>query len=617
MKLPYIKVEYREEETEAPGKMSPALIVGFGLHWAWVYLLMFNGQIILFPQVASMQSLLAVTSGAAMALTLLLYALCLKQARALFATPFAIRHNRFGAAVLMVATVVLCLVGNGLPAAAAPCFAVAGVASGVGTAVLLMSFGVSFSVCDLPTIALCTALSVPVSAIVLTGSLMVAAVVAPVGAVVCLALPFLELLCLNRCSADLVDKLEFAYLTMPVKTGTFAALVGIPSVVFGLLLGVLRTCALATLSIGYEPRLFAGALFAASLATCAALILAMLTLRKSRNFAFRMLIPLMAALLGLLATPAGADDFFRAFALLGSYFMLESCLWMMYADIAQNYRVSAFTTFGFGHGLLSMGSLAGFLLIQPGEVLGFVPGDGSALAVLALVILPLGFSVLPNGAEMRSSLARGRFCPSFAHETDIEDFMRDLPAPTDDAAAAVPAEGVGEGASEGAAEEATVSGQAVAAEALAPSAADSAAVAADPTPAPGSPSGLAVSGASAAAAAAPASGSASASDPTPIAAVNPAPRSSGPSTQQATETPAQTAGRFKRKCAAVADTFLLSRKETEVLFLLAKGRNSAAIQENLYISAGTANTHMRHIYRKLDVHSQHELIDLVESMDVD
>jgi len=33
--------------------------------------------------------------------------------------------------------------------------------------------------------------------------------------------------------------------------------------------------------------------------------------------------------------------------------------------------------------------------------------------------------------------------------------------------------------------------------------------------------------------------------------------------------------------------------------------------------AGTANTHMRHIYRKLDVHSQHELINLVESMEVE
>jgi len=52
MKLPYIKVEveYREEETGAPGKVSPALIVGFGLHWAWVYLFMFNGQYILFPE---------------------------------------------------------------------------------------------------------------------------------------------------------------------------------------------------------------------------------------------------------------------------------------------------------------------------------------------------------------------------------------------------------------------------------------------------------------------------------------------------------------------------------------------------------------------------------------
>ena len=92
------------------------------------------------------------------------------------------------------------------------------------------------------------------------------------------------------------------------------------------------------------------------------------------------------------------------------------------------------------------------------------------------------------------------------------------------------------------------------------------------------------------------------------------PEGSIPATQ---ESPEQKAGRFKRKCAAVADTFLLSRKETEVLFLLAKGRNSAAIQVALYISAGTANTHMRHIYRKLDVHSQHELIDLVESMVVD
>ena len=83
MKLPYIKVEveYREEETGAPGKVSPALIVGFGLHWAWVYLFMFNGQYILFPEADSMQLLLSATSGVFHAVALLLYAVFLKQAR--------------------------------------------------------------------------------------------------------------------------------------------------------------------------------------------------------------------------------------------------------------------------------------------------------------------------------------------------------------------------------------------------------------------------------------------------------------------------------------------------------------------------------------------------------
>jgi DNA-binding CsgD family transcriptional regulator len=75
-------------------------------------------------------------------------------------------------------------------------------------------------------------------------------------------------------------------------------------------------------------------------------------------------------------------------------------------------------------------------------------------------------------------------------------------------------------------------------------------------------------------------------------------------------------GWFKKKCLAVADAYLLSKRETEVLFLLAKGHNSAAIQKALFISAGTANTHMRHVYAKLDVHSQQELISLVESVEL-
>ena len=66
-------------------------------------------------------------------------------------------------------------------------------------------------------------------------------------------------------------------------------------------------------------------------------------------------------------------------------------------------------------------------------------------------------------------------------------------------------------------------------------------------------------------------------------------------------------GRFRGKCETVANTFLLSRRETEILFFLAKGHNAAYIQEKLYISEGTAKTHIRHIYRKCDVHNQQDL----------
>lgn len=72
---------------------------------------------------------------------------------------------------------------------------------------------------------------------------------------------------------------------------------------------------------------------------------------------------------------------------------------------------------------------------------------------------------------------------------------------------------------------------------------------------------------------------------------------------------------FTQRCHLVADTFLLSQRELEILCLLAKGRNAAYVQKELVISEGTVRTHMRNIYRKLDVHSQQELMDLVDTID--
>lgn len=64
-------------------------------------------------------------------------------------------------------------------------------------------------------------------------------------------------------------------------------------------------------------------------------------------------------------------------------------------------------------------------------------------------------------------------------------------------------------------------------------------------------------------------------------------------------------------CTQLAKEYKLSPRETEVFCLLAEGRSTTRIQETLFIAEGTVNTHVRNIYRKLNVHSKQELIDLI------
>jgi DNA-binding CsgD family transcriptional regulator len=76
------------------------------------------------------------------------------------------------------------------------------------------------------------------------------------------------------------------------------------------------------------------------------------------------------------------------------------------------------------------------------------------------------------------------------------------------------------------------------------------------------------------------------------------------------------AGAWRRRCTKLAKIYELSPKETEVLLLLAKGRNAEFIQNELVVSRHTAKAHIYHIYQKTNVHSRQELIDLLESIDL-
>jgi DNA-binding CsgD family transcriptional regulator len=76
-------------------------------------------------------------------------------------------------------------------------------------------------------------------------------------------------------------------------------------------------------------------------------------------------------------------------------------------------------------------------------------------------------------------------------------------------------------------------------------------------------------------------------------------------------------GAWRRRCGKLATIYGLSPKETEVLLLLAKGRNAEYIQNELVVSRHTAKAHIYHIYQKTNVHSRQELINLLESIDLE
>ncbi len=70
---------------------------------------------------------------------------------------------------------------------------------------------------------------------------------------------------------------------------------------------------------------------------------------------------------------------------------------------------------------------------------------------------------------------------------------------------------------------------------------------------------------------------------------------------------------IEQRCQAIAARYNLTKREAEVLGMLARGRNRAYIEEALVVSRNTVNSHVKHIYAKLDIHSHQELIDIVES----
>lgn len=70
---------------------------------------------------------------------------------------------------------------------------------------------------------------------------------------------------------------------------------------------------------------------------------------------------------------------------------------------------------------------------------------------------------------------------------------------------------------------------------------------------------------------------------------------------------------WERVCIGMGEKAGLSPRQQEIFFYLARGRNATHIESKLVISHHTVKSHIYRIYQKTGVHSQQELIDLVEA----
>ena len=72
---------------------------------------------------------------------------------------------------------------------------------------------------------------------------------------------------------------------------------------------------------------------------------------------------------------------------------------------------------------------------------------------------------------------------------------------------------------------------------------------------------------------------------------------------------APTKSEIEQICSEAAKEFSLSTREEDVLLLIARGYTAKAIADKLVLSPYTVNTHIRHIYDKMQIHKRSELLN--------
>lgn len=619
VRVPRITLNADFGDESAFGELS-LLSVGYGLHQAWVYATMF-GTASVFGPMPCFEGLYGSSVTMPYLISTIVYVFAMLLIAATDQRFLKLYTSRkllcIGAALSCVGSLLLLAVPFfGIPLAETA----SGTMTGIGSAILIVYWGTAFARTDSASIALNTAIAISIAIGLFATVLHYAPF--PVSAIAIACVPLLELvILLKKTPQPFHERNEVPiFKPLPINRGRFVMRFGAPVLALGIALGMLRSNSLQNLvtktSVGAQPML----LLAAGCATVLVLVTIMALGGGDRwSRFFQPLVPFIAVTVFIMPLASTENAVLTSVIMLVGFLCFESLMWIFFADLSQRFRLSPIFVFGLGRAIMS-GTLVPVALASYAHLLPF--GE-QTLVILLLLVIVFAYALLPREREIESIIMP---CPlvkavsaSFERKEESQ-----RAAGLRNCGAAKGMEALGQGVAGSAAQreraadnleaegEAAAGDQAAEDEAAAPADASSAAVA--PSTANAIPAAACT-----AAEARPCEGSTmrggdDAADRTARErqATQPTPAAIAEARFEKPGEPARGGGRFRGKCETVANTFLLSRRETEILFFLAKGHNAAYIQEKLYISEGTAKTHIRHIYRKCDIHNQQDLMRMVE-----
>lgn len=616
VRVPRITLNADFGDESAFGELS-LLSVGYGLHQAWVYATMF-GTASVFGPMPCFQGL----HGSSVTMPYLISTIVYVFAMLLIAATDQRFLKLYTSRKLLCIGAALSCVGS-LLLLAVPFFGVplaetaSGIMTGIGSAILIVYWGTAFARTDSASIVLNTAIAIS-TAIGLFATVLHYAPF-PVSAIAIACVPLLELaILLKKTPKPFHERNEVpVFKPLPINRGRFV-------VRFGATVLVLVTI----MALGGGDR-------------------------WSRFF--QPLVPFIAVTVFIMPLASTENTALTSVIMLVGFLCFESLMWIFFADLSQRFRLSPIFVFGLGRAILAIAIMFGALVpVALASYAHLLPFGEQALVVLLLLVIVFAYALLPREREIESIImpcplvkavsasferkeesqrAAGlRNCGASkgmeALEQGVAESAEQRERATDDLAAEGEASVLAD-ASSAAVTAAAIRGEAEAASCEVPASAGNAA--ADRAAREGGEGAMGAGAAGSAGepesatVAQPAgttNGNDDAADSTATSSAlptarerqttHPAPAAIAEARFAKPGEPARGGGRFRGKCETVANTFLLSRRETEILFFLAKGHNAAYIQEKLYISEGTAKTHIRHIYRKCDIHNQQDLMRMVE-----